>query len=84
MFETILPRFKAEPTPPRLVIPNDWLDFWGDAYLALPEVTRKRLTFERFLVVYCVRNGALFEKIRCPAPRVRGAARHFRSTTEAL
>ena len=73
MFETL---YAFAATPPRLVIPNAQLDFWGDQYLALPERFRRRMTFERFLV-YRVRNGALFEKIRCPAPRGRSSARHF-------
>jgi hypothetical protein len=84
MFETILPRHDIQATPPRLVIPNDMLDFWGDQYLALPELVRRRMTFEHFLVCYRVRNGALFEKIHCPAPRVRNSARHFRKAEEAL
>lgn len=80
MFETL---YAFSATPPRLIISNAHLDFWGDEYLTLPPRVRRRITFERFLV-YRVRNGALFQKIRCPAPRGRSSARHFRSAEEAL
>jgi hypothetical protein len=66
----------------RLVVADELLDFWGDQYQALPAGARKRISFERFLILR-IRNGALFEKIRCPRVQRRSSAAQFRSRKAA-
>lgn len=60
MFEIVLDSDLPTESP-TLVLPNELLDFWGEQYLALPAITRRRLSFMRYLVY---RNGGLFEKLR--------------------
>lgn len=75
MFEIVLD--SDQPTEsPSLVLPNELLEFWGEQYLALPAITRRRLTFMRYLVY---RNGGLFEKLRH-----HRAHRHGRSSFHAI
>lgn len=46
-----------------VIVSDAQLDFFGDLYLANRSLRARHRSFERFLV-YVVRNGALFEKLR--------------------
>ncbi len=65
-----------------LVLPEHLIEFLGESYLALPQATRVRISFERYLI-YRVRNGALFEKFTCPRVHRRSSSRHFKPSEEA-
>lgn len=51
-----------------VVVPTAQLDFYADLYLANPDLRFEHRSFEHFLVAV-VRNGTIFQKRRCLAPR---------------
>lgn len=85
MFETKLTHELVEWAAPssRLVLPDELIDVLGQCYQELPAFLRRRLSFERYLL-YRVRNGALFEKLRHHRSRRHGRSAFRPRAGEAL
>jgi hypothetical protein len=72
MFEIVERKNEAErATKAPVILPTIQLDFYADLYLGNPELRLEHSSFERFLV-FVVRNGTIFERMRHRKPRRYG------------